>query len=210
MAGCAGCSGTRIEAALREAGLALVPDGAEGAFAVEGDTFPHRELIKRHGRAVERLAAPLAVRLRRSGGAARSRRRAPASLEEARATFQGWGSKHYHGHRERLRQRFLRGGVRRPWPTTSCSSCCCSSRSTDATPSPSRRRCCRAFGGLGGVLAAEPARYAECMGALPADAGAELRADPRRRSPLHPGAAEGDARAVAARAARRRCKRRDR
>ena len=38
-----------VEAALAEAGLVLAPDGAEGAFAVEGDTFPHRELIKRQG-----------------------------------------------------------------------------------------------------------------------------------------------------------------
>ena len=32
---------------------------------------------------------------------------------------------HYHGHRERLRARFLRGGRRRRWPTTRCWSSCC-------------------------------------------------------------------------------------
>ena len=30
--------------------------------------------------------------------------------EDSAGSFQGWGSKHYHGHRERLRKRFLEGG----------------------------------------------------------------------------------------------------
>ena len=37
-------------------------------------------------------------------------RRAPEGLPRTAPGFQGWGSKHYHGHRERLRQRFLQGG----------------------------------------------------------------------------------------------------
>ncbi len=38
-----------VEAALKEVGLALVPDEAGSDYAVVGDTFPHRDLIKRHG-----------------------------------------------------------------------------------------------------------------------------------------------------------------
>ena len=38
-----------VEATLKEAGLALMPDGAGSGYAVVGDTFAHRELIKRQG-----------------------------------------------------------------------------------------------------------------------------------------------------------------
>ena len=88
----------------------------------------------------------------------------------------GWGTKHYHGHRERLRQRF-----------------------TDASPEaladyellelllffsvyrrdtkPIAKDLIERFGGLGGVLAAEPQRYAESTPLTTPDA-----TDPERRA----------------------------
>jgi DNA repair protein RadC len=162
-----------IEAALREAGLSLAQDGVEGAFAVEGDTFPHRELIKRLGGRWSGSRRRWLLGFDAKG----SSLAAPTSTglaEEGAATFQGWGSKHYHGHRERLRQRFLQGG-------------------SDAVADyellemllffaiyrrdtkPIAKEMLKSFGGLGAVLAVEPARYAECLGAVAADAAPELR-----------------------------------
>ena len=166
-----------VEAALAEAGLALAPDGAEGAFAVEGDTFPHRELIKGQGGrwsgsrrrwlftfdaagAPHRFAEPVGL----AGGLA----------EDGAGSFQSWGSKHYHGHRERLRKRFLEGGAAAVADYELLELLLFFSVYRRDTK-PIAKAMLAAFGGLGAALAAEPGRFAECMGEIAADAGPELR-----------------------------------
>ena len=63
---------------------------------------------------MERLAPALAVQVRCGRAPPRVRRThgvAGGLAEDRAGRFQGWGSKHYHGHRERLRKRFLEGGA---------------------------------------------------------------------------------------------------
>ena len=55
---------------------------------------------------MERLTATLAARVRPNRVAPPAR--VEGLAEDERRRTSGWGSKHYHGHRERLRQRFLR------------------------------------------------------------------------------------------------------
>ncbi|HEX6015083.1 MAG TPA: DNA repair protein RadC, partial [Geminicoccaceae bacterium] len=83
-----------------------------------------------------------------------------------------WGSKHYHGHRERLRQRFLGGGPVADYELLEMLLFFAVYR---RDTKPIAKKMLKAFGSLGAVLAAEPARYAECMGPVPADAAPELR-----------------------------------
>ncbi len=154
----------RIEAALREAGLALVPAGAEGAFAVEGDTFPHRELLKRHG---ARWSGSRRCWLFAFDG---------GGLAEAPAPFVGAAQArpHYHGHRERLRGRLREAGAAALADYELLELLLFFSVHRRDTK-PIAKAMLEHLGGLGGVLAAEPARYAEFMGALPESAGPELR-----------------------------------
>ena len=158
--------GEAILAALRAAGLALVPDPAGDGFVIEGDTFPHRGLLKRFG-------------ARWSG----SRRRwllggvtGPDGLAEtaAPAFAHAPARPHYLGHRERLRTRLREGG---PGALADYELLelllffAVHRRDTK----PIAKAMLEHLGGLGGVLAAEPGRYAEFMGALPPDAGPDLR-----------------------------------
>jgi hypothetical protein len=91
----------------------LVPDGPDGAFAVEGDTFPHRELIKSRGGRWSGSRRRWLFTFDAAGapsGFPEPAGTASGLAEDVGANFQGWGSKYYHGHRERLRKRFLEGG----------------------------------------------------------------------------------------------------
>lgn len=153
-----------IEAALAAAGLTLVPDGATGCFAVAGDTFQHRDLIKRSG-----------------GRWSASRRRWLFSfdvdgLAEERASFTGQAPArpHYHGHRERLRNRLREAGPAALADYELLELLLFFSVHRRDTK-PLAKAMLEHLGGLGGVLAAEPVRYAEHMGDMPGDAGPELR-----------------------------------
>lgn len=155
----------RIEAALQEAGLALLPDGADGTFRVGGDTFPHRELLKRHGARWSATRRCWLVTLAGPG------------LAEATAPFAGAasGRPHHHGHRERLRTRLHEAGPASLADHELLELLLFFSVHRRDTK-PIAKQMLAHLGGLGGVLAAEPARYAECMGPLPEDAGPSLRA----------------------------------
>ena len=173
---------------LDAAGLLVeaAPGEAPGGFWLRGNTFAHRELIKQHGgqwsrerqawrlaspEVVTRLAAVVPAGITVSRGLAEEPTASPLAVA-------GWGTKHYHGHRERLRQRFATAtpdaladyellelllffSVRR--------------RDTK----PLAKDMLARFGGLGGVLAIDPARYVECGDLMPFTeaAGAERRAD---------------------------------
>ena len=153
-----------IEAALAEVGLALVADGNGGAFAVAGDTYPHRDLLKRHG-------------ARWSGSRQRWLFRFDATgLAEASAPFAGQTAPrpHYHGHRERLRTKLREAGPGALADYELLELLLFFSVHRRDTK-PIAKAMLERLGGLGAVLAAEPARLAECMGALPEDAGSGLR-----------------------------------
>jgi DNA repair protein RadC len=169
-----------VHATLAEAGLAVEAAG-DATFWVSGATFARRELLKREGgswnRERQAWRLPSHDALVRLAAALPEGGTAPAGLaEQAAPEFTSWGSKHYHGHRERLRQRF-----------------------TEVSPDsladyellelllffsvyrrdtkPIAKELLARFGSLGGILAAEPARYADC----PALVGPP-QADPERRA----------------------------
>ena len=128
-------------------------------------------------------ASPPRCRPERHPAVASPRRRRPSPV-----AGQGWGSKHYHGHRERLRQRFA---------TTTPDALAdyellelllfFSVRRRDTKPLA--KEMLARFGGLSGVLATDPARYVECgdLAILPEAVNPERRADRDDRPLLHPG-----------------------
>lgn len=149
---------------LAEAGLQLVRNGAD--WVVDGDTFPSRELIREAG-----------------GRWSGSRRRwyfrfdgdrAPPELSETAAQpFASQGGpaprKHFLGHRERLRERFREAG-----PTALADyelvELLLFFSIYRRDTKPIAKALIARHGGLAGLLAAEPAGYAECLDITPAAA----------------------------------------
>lgn len=140
--------------------LAEVATDQGPGFAISGETFRHRAALKQAGgrwsgsrQAWLFTGEDPSGRLLDSLGAATA---GPGLREEAG----GWGSKHYHGHRQRLRQRFLDAGAESladyellelllffsvPYVDTK----------------PLAKSLLARFESLGGVLAASPERFAE-------------------------------------------------
>ena len=166
-----------LQGRLAALGLQVAEAGA-GRLWLCGSTFALRDRIKALGgrwepaRQAWSLSHAAAARLAEDAGAAVSLQRGLA--EESAAAFQGWGSKHYHGHRERLRQRFLQGGGDAVADYELLEMLLFFAIYRRDTK-PVAKAMLTAFGGLGAMLAAEPARYAECLGPLPSVAAAELR-----------------------------------
>ena len=141
---------------------------------------------------LERIAAPLAVRLRRHGG-----------LAEAPAPFVGRGSRPGAHTITAIASGCAAGcarRVRRPLADYELLELLLFFSVHRRDTKPIAKAMLEHLGGLGGVLAAEPARYAEFMGALPERRRTRAARGPRRRPALYPGAAQGGARAAAARA----------
>lgn len=150
-----------VEAALAAAGLTLErrqsPAGTE--YVIAGDTFPHRDLIKRLGGRWSSTTREW--RIPEPG--------ATTGLAEAAAAPPGqgaWGSKHYHGHRQRLRDRFI------DKPADALADyellellLFFSVQRRDTKPIA--KAMIERFGGLGAALAAEPVRYGEIAGLEP-------------------------------------------
>ncbi len=150
-----------LDAALGAVGLRLIAsDTAPGEWLVEGDTYPHRELIRRHG-----------------GRWSASRRRwilsdgtAPPGLADAAAPAYTPpatppAKKHYLGHRERLRQRFAEVGPAALADYELLELLLFFSIHRRDTK-PLAKAMIERFGGLGPLLAAPPERYADCMAVL--------------------------------------------
>jgi DNA repair protein RadC len=111
-------------AALHRAGLELRENGGPKAgeeFLLSGNTFANKELLKRHGGRwsrsrqgwvfpsfdpIRELATALPADAAPTAGGLAD---APASYASERGARR-WRRKHYHGHRERLRTRFLEAG----------------------------------------------------------------------------------------------------
>lgn len=174
-------SGTRDAATTRKrleaAGLELVE--GDGRFWVSGNTFALREHIRSVGGtwhpARQAWVLPDLAAAARLGEALDGSVPWTKALAEAKpAAFQGWGTKHYHGHRERLRERFREGSADALADYELLELLLFFSIYRRDTK-PIAKELLRRFGGLGSVLAADPARYAEAMPPLPAEAGAELR-----------------------------------
>jgi DNA repair protein RadC len=164
---------------LGQLGLILEP-APTGGYHLTGYTFHYREAIKRaggrwlaerrawhlaDGAALEALAALLP-----SGpvGATGLAEAAPGPA----ASGTGWGSKHYHGHRERLRQRFLEARPEGLADYELLELLLFFSVYRRDTKPLAKEMLAR-FGSLGGVLAADPARYGECLALQPLDSDAE-------------------------------------
>ncbi|MDX6752381.1 DNA repair protein RadC [Geminicoccaceae bacterium 1502E] len=138
------------------------PDGPR--LLVTGETFRWKEQIKRAGgrwdaagqRWVLSSAGQLAVL-----AAALD---APPGLAEAPQAYTAQaGTKHYHGHRERLRQRFLEALPAAPesLPDYELLELLLFFSVYRRDTKPAAKELLSIFGSLGGVLAAEPARYGE-------------------------------------------------
>ena len=155
----------RVTLALADAGLALRETGKSGStlhFVVDGDTYHNRELIKQQGG----RWLPSHQRWFFSFDGAG----APAGLAEATApAFTGppvVKQRHYHGHRDRLRQRFVEVSPQALADYELLELLLFFSIYRRDTK-PLAKALIARFGSLGGVLAAEPQRYGEVMGLEP-------------------------------------------
>lgn len=158
-----------IPAALARAAIEAAeepgPDGRP-RWVLRGRTFDARDVLKRHGARFESARRVWIVGERASLDAiARALPERPRGLAEATAKpdYSGWGSKHYHGHRERLRQRFLEIAPDALADYELLELLLFFSVYRRDTK-PLAKSLIERFGGLGGVLAAEPTRYAEVGG----------------------------------------------
>lgn len=182
-----------VRSALEAGGLRVgAADDPPGAYWLTGNTFAAREALKRAGgrwsRERQAWCLPSAEAL--SGLAAAlpglAAGGAGGLAEEAAATFSGgsggngngvaWGSKHYHGHRDRLRRRFAEVSADSLADYELLELLLFFSVYRRDTKPLAKDLLVR-FGSLGAVLAAGPGRLAECPGLAPASAVA----DPERR-----------------------------
>jgi DNA repair protein RadC len=149
---------------LAEAGLRLRRLDDE-EWVVEGDTFPNRELIKRRGGQWSGSRRQWLFR-------ADATPRAPGLAEAPAVAFEApRQQKHYLGHRERLRGRLQDVGPQSLADYELLELLLFFSIYRRDTK-PLAKAMLERFGGLAGVLAAEPARYAECLDLAPPDVAA--------------------------------------
>ncbi len=153
---------------LGEAGLVCEPQ-AEGGVLVRGSTYPWRRLIRQAGghwlreRAAWRL--PDEASLRRLAAALRKSAEVPG-LAERPVPYAAEARPHYHGHRARLRQRLLEASPKALADYELLELLLFFSIHRRDTK-PIAKAMLEQFGGLGGVLAADPARYREVFGLDP-------------------------------------------
>jgi len=161
-----------LEIDLQRYTLTLVEQtGAPQPYHVSGDTFRHKESLKRAGGVWSRFdqAWRFATRTHlETLVALLDGRPVPEELArglaEAPATFNGdqrqgkWGDKHYHGHRERLRNRFMEAGPEALADYELVELVLFFSVWRRDTK-PLAKQLLERFGGIGGLLAADPERY---------------------------------------------------
>lgn len=160
-----------LEIDLQRYTLTLVEHpGAPQPYHVSGDTFRHKDSLKRAGGVWSRFdqAWRFATRTHlETLVALLDGRPVPAELgrglAEAAAGYNGdaggkWGDKHYHGHRERLRSRFMEAGPEALADYELVELVLFFSVWRRDTK-PLAKQLLERFGGIGGLLAADPERY---------------------------------------------------
>ncbi len=136
-------------------------------YHVAGDTFRHKEHLRRAGGVWSRIDQawrfPTSTHLEALVDLLNGKP-AVMGLAEAAAGFTAdgapgrWGDKHYHGHRERLRNRFLEAGPEALADYELLELLLFFSVWRRDTK-PLAKQLLERFGGFGGVLAADPARF---------------------------------------------------
>jgi DNA repair protein RadC len=160
-------------AALHRAGLELRENAeraADEAFVLRGNTYANKELLKRHGGRwsqsrqgwvfpsldpIRELATALPANGSEAGGLAD----APVSYAPERAGRR-WRRKHYHGHRERLRTRFLDAGAE-ALPDYELLELLLFHSIDVRDTKPLAKALLARFGSLGGVIAADARHFGE-------------------------------------------------
>ncbi|WP_191061562.1 JAB domain-containing protein [Geminicoccus harenae] len=149
-------------------------------FVVVGRTWSFKDRLKAHearfdgSRKAWLLPSEAALRSFADGLATV----APGLAEAAPAELGkgwSWGSKHYHGHRERLRGRFAEARDETALADYELLELLLFFSVHRRDTKPIAKALIERFGGLGGVLAAAPERYGEVFGLDPAAAGEERR-----------------------------------
>ena len=167
----------RIDAcmtALQRAGLELREQFDEGngaEFLLHGNTYPNKELLKRHGgrwsssrqgwvfesiEPIRDLATALPTNGERPAGGLAD---APAAYGVDRS-IRRFRRKHYHGHRERLRTRFLEAGPP-SLPDYELLELLLFHSIEVKDTKPLAKGLLARFGSLGGVISADPRLFAE-------------------------------------------------
>lgn len=143
--------------------------GTPQPFHVAGDTFRHKEQLKRAGGIWSRydqawrfasrthLETLLSLLDGRPVGPGLAES-AETFLPERQGTGGKWGDRHYHGHRERLRSRFMEAGPEALADYELVELLLFFSVWRRDTK-PLAKQMLERFGGIGGLLAAEPGRY---------------------------------------------------
>ncbi|MGI9433280.1 MAG: RadC family protein [Geminicoccaceae bacterium] len=184
-------------AALAGVGLEISPDsrpdGGQG-YAIRGDTFPHRDLLKAHGgrwsksrrawifddcRALEQLSSLLS-----HGDQGEAVHGAPGFAEPlmqfrrpaVQPTAQAPRKPHYHGHRQRLRDRFLAGGADE-MPDYELLELLLFFGIRYIDVKPLAKHLLAEFGSFGGLLAAEPERLKQVMRGAATDHAEQVEKD---------------------------------
>jgi DNA repair protein RadC len=137
-------------------------------FHIAGDTFRHKDHLKRAGGVWSRYdqAWRFSTRTHLETLLALLDGRPMAGLAEAPATYEAerpngggkWGDKHYHGHRERLRNRFMEAGPEALADYELVELLLFFSVWRRDTK-PMAKQLLERFGGIGGLLAADLERY---------------------------------------------------
>jgi DNA repair protein RadC len=158
-------------AALHRAGLELCENGGEEAFVLSGNTYANKELLKRHGGRWSRSRQgwvfaslepirELATALPTNGQAAAGGLADAPAAYAPRSGIRRGRRKHYHGHRERLRTRFLEAGAE-ALPDYELLELLLFHSIDVKDTKPLAKALLARFGSLGGVLGANPRHFAE-------------------------------------------------
>jgi DNA repair protein RadC len=151
----------KLSQTLAEAGLRLVPSDVEGEWLVDGHTYPRRDLLREQG---GHWSGERHRWIFRFGD------RSPGLAEAGASSFDGPKldmHKHFLGHRERLRGRFSEVGPSALADYELLELLLFFSVYRRDTK-PLAKAMLDRFGGLAGVLGADPGRYAECLDVTPA------------------------------------------
>ena len=135
---------------------------AERPIVLEGGTYEIRHLIKkvegRWSRGEQAWRLPGTEQLERLVGLVESEPKAAPGLAEAKAEFTDWGTKHYHGHRERVRTKFAENGPD-SFADYELLELLLFFSIWRRDTKPNAKALIEEFGSLGGVLAADPELY---------------------------------------------------